>query len=119
MKAKPCVRQGLGWAARPTLLLATFGIVLCDCKKEAEPAPIPVATTAAPVAADPSPPASAAVAASADTAAPTVVAGSKPPPPKGASIDACCSALKAIEKSGKDALAKRKAASAASVCPGI
>lgn len=105
-------------------LILGSGIVT-GCKKEEDPAtvPVPSATQAAPVPSDtaPDPAASASAAASASdaptAAAPqaAVTATAK----KGESIDACCSALKAVQKSGKTAIAKSKAASAAAVCPGI
>lgn len=91
------------------LALATLAGVGCG-KKESTPADIPVPSgTPAPVASGPTD----------NTAAPPVAPPVVTTPVVHASIDACCSALSAIEHSGKDAIAKKKAASAARVCPGI
>lgn len=104
-------------------------VVVTGCKKdEEEPASVPIPSAAtATVAADPAPapteapsadPSAAATDAPAATAAaqPAVTA---PVAKKGESIDACCSALRAVQKSGKTAIAKSRAAAAAGVCPGV
>lgn len=118
-------------------VLYVLGVVaLGGCaNKEADTQAIPVpTTTAATVAADPPPPpaaagdadaggdAASAAAPSTAAAPPAQAAGGEPTPTTkraGESIDACCSALSAIGSSGKGALAKSQAASAAAVCPGI
>jgi len=104
------------------VLLVCGSLALVACKKSEEPAPVPVPTGSAaptPVAND-APPASAAAA---DTSAAAVVA--PPPPPVAAApvnaqpIDACCSALGAVSKSGRSADTKSKAALSAKICSGI
>jgi hypothetical protein len=98
-------------------------VMVTGCKKEEDPATVPVpsasqaAPAPAPSAAEPAPSAT-----EAPTAAPTAApqpAGTVVAPKKGESIDSCCSALKAVAKSGKTAIAKSRAAAAAGVCPGI
>ncbi len=98
--------------------VATFG-----CKKSEDPATVPVPTTTA---AAPTPPEPTSTATEDPTAAASGAPATPPPvvtatqtPTKHETIDACCSALSAISKSGKSATAKSKAASAAAVCPGI
>jgi hypothetical protein len=100
---------------RPILLalVVTLAAASVGCgKKESTPAAIPVpsgdpATVASGGAEPPATPP--------PVAPPPVVT----PPVSHASIDACCSALSAIEHSGKEATTKKKAAMAAKVCPGI
>ena len=53
------------------------------------------------------------------TASQGSTSGGAAAPAQHGSIDACCAALSAISSSGRDAAAKRKAAQAAIVCPGI
>lgn len=110
--------------ARAALVLALGAFVLSSaCKKQEEPEPIPVTAGSAPtvVAAD-SAAAAAASAAAAATATTVVV---PPPPPatttvkKGENIDACCSALAAVERSGRDPKTKSKFRQASAICPGI
>jgi hypothetical protein len=124
------------WTSAAALFV--LGVVaLGGCKqKEPDPQsiPVPTGTSAATVAADPGPtgaqPAGAgADAGDADAAAlvaPTTTTQpatpSEPATPKstgGGSIDACCSALAAIQRSGKSGVTKQKAAAAAAVCGGI
>ncbi|MEZ4296450.1 MAG: hypothetical protein R3B70_15875 [Polyangiaceae bacterium] len=104
------------------------GLLFTGCKKdEEEPATVPVptgaepaTTTEAPPAADPSASADAPQASADAPATPTAPAApATQTVRKGESIDACCSALRAVQKSGKTATAKSKAAAAAAVCPGI
>lgn len=117
---------------KPFSALAPFALSLAvltmaACKgKETEPqtVPLPSSSAVAAVTADPTPTGSAAPA---ESAAPAASADLAPPPPDtaapkptgGGSIDACCSALDAIAKSGKDAISKNRAASAAAVCKGL
>lgn len=104
------------------VVAGSLSAVGCGNKTE-DPAVVPVPSTTA--AAAPTPTATATAtedpsAAASGTAAPTpqpVVTTNTPV--KHESIDACCSALNAVSKSGKTAVAKSKAASAAAVCPGI
>ncbi len=116
MKRSICARLLLG-------LLLAGSVAAVGCKKDEEPATVPVpATTAAPAAPDPTPAPAAtedpsATASGAPAPQPVVTATNTPT--KRETIDACCSALAAISKSGKTAVAKSKAASAAAVCPGI
>jgi hypothetical protein len=96
--------------------VATFG-----CKKSEDPATVPVPTTTAAAVTPPEPTNTATEdpsASGAPTTPPPVVTATHTPT-KHETIDACCSALSAISKSGKSATAKSKAASAAAVCPGI
>ncbi len=96
--------------------VATFG-----CKKSEDPATVPVPTTTAAAVTPPEPTSTATEdpsASGAPTTPPPVVTATHTPT-KHETIDACCSALSAISKSGKSATAKSKAASAAAVCPGI
>jgi hypothetical protein len=101
-------------------------VIATGCKKEEDPVDVPV-PSASQAAATPPPapePAASASEAPSATEAPTAA-----PPPvavttataakKGESIDACCSALRAVQKSGKTAIAKSRAAAAAGVCPGV
>ena len=101
-------------------------VMATGCKKEEDPATVPVPSAtqaaAAPSTAEPAPSASeapTAAATDAPSAAPQPVASTTNAPKKGESIDACCSALKSVAKSGKTAIAKSKAASATAVCPGV
>jgi hypothetical protein len=102
------------------MILILGALALAACKKDADSqAGAGTATSAAPL-----PPstgeATAASAMASVTAAPT-----PPPPPvaaapvQQASIDACCSALSAVGKSGRGRDAKAKSAQASKVCPGI
>ena len=107
------------------LLLGT--VLFIGCKDKEPPAEVPIPTgTPAAVTADPPPtptatedPDAGAPAASTPAATPQPGVAGTATAKKGESIDACCSALNAVAKSGKTALAKSKAASAAAVCPGI
>lgn len=98
-------------------------VIATGCKKEEDPAtvPVPSASAAAPAPTPSAEPTTTASAAATDTptAAPQPVAATTATARKGESIDACCSALKAVQKSGKTAIAKSKAAAAAGVCPGV
>ena len=106
-------------------------VVVTGCKKdEEEPASVPIPSAAtATVAADPAPAPTEAPSAdpsAAATDAPGATAAAQPAgtatapvAKKGESIDACCSALRAVQKSGKTAIAKSRAAAAAGVCPGV
>ncbi|MBK8252469.1 MAG: hypothetical protein IPK82_07340 [Polyangiaceae bacterium] len=102
-------------------------LMFTACKKDEEPATVPVPTASQAATDTPPPPPP-----SDDAGAPDPSATAPSPPPvatgtgtgtstgrKGDSIDACCNALRAIQKSGKTAAAKAKAASAAAVCPGV
>ncbi len=107
-------------------LLLAGSLAAVSCKKSEDPATIPVpSSTAAVVAPTPTATATAtedpsgAPGASGAPATPQPVVTATNTPTKHESIDACCSALAAISKSGKTAVAKSKAASAAAVCPGI
>jgi hypothetical protein len=96
-------------------LVVVTSLVLMACgKKEAASDVVPVASSA--------PGAPAVTAEPGTTAAVTVPiapAQGVTAPANHGSIDACCSALAAIEKSGRDAATKAKAKQAALVCPGI
>lgn len=115
--------------ARAALVLALAALALTPaCKKGEEPAPIPVTASSAPtvVTADPAAAAAAAAAPTVTTTAVTPVPAAPAPTAatattgkKGDSIDACCAALKAVEKSGRDAATKAKFRQASAVCPGI
>lgn len=113
-------------------LLAVGLLSLGACKdKEPEPQTIPVSSAApptAPVAADQAPSAApAAPAGSEAAAAPTAPApADTPATPQptgqkggGASIDACCAGLMAINASGRSADAKAKAGTAHKICLGL
>lgn len=118
MERSICVRLVLGLFLAGSL--ATVG-----CKKSEDPATVPVPSTTAAAAPAPTPTttedpaASGSAAASGAPVAPQPVVTATNTPTKHETIDACCSALAAIQKSGKTATAKSKAASAAAVCPGI
>jgi hypothetical protein len=113
--------------------LLASSLTLFGCKKDEDPATVPIpsgAASSAPAATTPPPAAADADAGSdagtgapqasgASTAATPQPLATTTAPAKQESIDACCTALKAIQKSGKSAIAKSKAASAAAVCPGI
>jgi hypothetical protein len=132
-EAKLCRRPGMSRLRSAFLVLVALGALCAACKKEeAEPQVIPVSVqSATPVLADPVPVASAKPTASAAaepvaSAAPSAAPAAAEPPVAaepahggGASIDACCKALAAVEKSGKSAEAKTKAATAARICTGI
>jgi hypothetical protein len=96
------------------LLVAFAAAVGVGCgKKESTPAAIPIPSG------DP-----ATVTSGGTTDPPATPPPVTPPPVATApvshgSIDACCAALSAIERSGKEAATKKKAAMAAKVCPGI
>jgi hypothetical protein len=92
---------------------------LAGCKKDPEPEAIPVPSAAAPASVAPAESAAPTAAASGSEAAPTTPPPANTAPVVHASIDACCSALAAIQKSGKDAATKKKASQASRVCPGI
>ncbi len=97
-------------------------VIATGCKKDEDPATVPVPSASQAAEAPPPPsaePAATASATEAPTAAPQPVAATTPTARKGESIDSCCSALKAVQKSGKTAIAKSKAAAAAGVCPGV
>lgn len=113
--------------------LVSCVIAIAACKKEdPEPITVPVPTSTA---AAPAPPAAGDDAgapgdagAGDDASAPGAAAGdpAQPQTPvtthtptKQESIDACCNALRSVQKSGKSAAAKAKAAQAAAICPGI
>ncbi|MFO0586329.1 MAG: hypothetical protein U0441_02255 [Polyangiaceae bacterium] len=120
MESSKCVRVLLG-----VLLVGSLATV--GCKKSEDPATVPVPSTTA--AAAPAPTTTAAAAGTeSPSGAPSASEAPATPPPvatntqtttKHETIDACCSALSAIQKSGKTAAAKAKAAQAAAVCPGI
>ena len=102
------------------MLLVCGSLVLAACKKSEDPAPMPIPTGAAtptPVGNE-APPSSAAAAVA--TTEPVAVA-----PPVAAApvnqqpIDACCSALAAVGKSGRAADTKSKAALGSKICSGI
>jgi len=84
---------------------------------------VPSSTATTVAAPDPTPAPAAsgdpAAAASGTPATPQPVVTATNTPTKHETIDACCSALSAVQKSGKTATAKSKAAAAAAVCPGI
>lgn len=109
------------------LSLATLALPACQGKEpEPQTVPLPTASAVASVAADPVPSSSAAPTAAdtggaaANTAAPvTPPTDTTPKATGGGSIDACCSALDGIAKSGKDAVSKAKAASASAVCKSL
>ncbi len=108
------------------LSLATLALAACQGKEpEPQTVPLPTASAVASVAADPVPPSSAAPTvadtsgAAANTAPVTPPTDATPKPTGGGSIDACCSALDGIAKSGKDAVSKAKAASASAVCKSL
>lgn len=120
MKRSNGVRLFLG-----CLLLGS--LITIGCKKDEEPASVPVPSASAPALITP-PPAASDDADGGAAAAPSDAPSANPTPQpvvtttvpaKQESIDACCTALKAVAKSGKTATAKSKAASAAAVCPGI
>lgn len=101
------------------VLLVSGSLLFAACKKSEDPTPVPIPTGAA----SPTPVPNEAPPASADgamSAAPTAVA-----PPVAANpvnvqpIDACCSALAAVSKSGRGADAKSKASLASKICSGI
>lgn len=121
MERSNCVRVLLG-------VFLAGSLTTLGCKKDEEPATVPVpATTAAATtapaatatAAATDAPSGAPAATDAPTAPPQPVATNTQTTTKHETIDACCSALAAIQKSGKTATAKSKAAAAAAVCPGI
>lgn len=102
------------------MLLICGSLVVAACKKSEDPAPVPLPTGAAsptPVGNDAPPSAMA----SAPSAAVTVA----PPPPVAVApvnqqpIDACCSALTSVSKSGRSAETKSKAALGSKICSGI
>ncbi len=110
--------------------LALSAALVVGCKDKEDPATVPVPTANATTAAAAQTTAPAAAATDAPSGTPTGGATAPTQPPTGAgpvtttpqkneSIDACCSALNAVAKSGKSATAKSKAASAAAVCPGV
>jgi hypothetical protein len=101
---------------RTTLVLLALALplALAGCGKKDDEAAAPAGS------------ASAAGSAATDTAAATAAPAPKPvqapapaPNPAGASIDSCCRALDAIKKSGRDAMTKSKAETAAKVCHGM
>jgi hypothetical protein len=112
---------------RSAILVASFSLLaLVGCKKkeDKDPPPIPVSTAPAPVpvASESAPePIATAPADPASTAAPTPAPTTPPPsggPAKRESIDACCAALSAYQKSGRPKNVKERAATAARVCRG-
>jgi len=105
---------------RPTLFVAlvTIGLIGSACgKKDQDPQSIPVGSASAATVAADNPTAAAADAAAPPPVTPPVVTTT--PPKTGGNIDGCCAGIAAVKKSGKDAVAKSHAASAALVCPGI
>jgi hypothetical protein len=118
MERSICVRLVLG-------LFLVGSLATLGCKKSEDPATVPVpSTTTAAAAPAPTPtttedPAASGSGAASGAPAPQPVVTATTTPTKHETIDACCSALSAIQKSGKTAKAKSKAASAAAVCPGI
>lgn len=107
-------------------LVGAFAASACK-SKESEPVAIPMPSgSAAVVPADSAggaPEAQAASAAASASAAPTTTAAPATAPAtpvkSGGSVDACCSALAALGRSGKDAAVKSKAKTASMVCSGI
>jgi hypothetical protein len=102
--------------------LLASSVLWVGCKDKEEPATVPVGSTSEPAAPAPTPSAAPSETASAEpSSAPTAAqpVATNTAPVQGASIDACCSALNAIQKSGKTAQVKAKAAAAAAACPGI
>ena len=102
------------------MLLVCGSLVFAACKKSEDPVPVPIPTGSAsptPVGNDAPPSGTAAAPSAAVTAAPT------PPvavaPVNQQPIDACCSALAAISKSGRAADTKSKAALGSKICSGI
>lgn len=116
MKSSNCVRVLMG-------VLLAGSLATVGCKKSEDPATVPVPSTTAAAAPAPTVTAtetpSATAAASEAPTAPAPVVTTTQTTTKHETIDACCSALSAIQKSGKTAAAKAKAAQAAAVCPGI
>jgi hypothetical protein len=122
-------RSTHAWPAIFLFVLGTASLAGCG-KQETEavsvniplpsaakvPADVP-ANSAAPPASAAAAPASAAAAPASASAVPAPLTAL--PTGGGASIDGCCAALSAVKKSGKTAAVKAKAATAASVCPGI
>jgi hypothetical protein len=101
------------------MLLVCGSLVFAACKKSEDPAPVPIPTGSA----SPTPVGSDAPAA--DTAAPSAAVTAAPTPPVAVApvnqqpIDACCSALAAVSKSGRAADTKSKAALGSKICSGI
>ena len=97
------------------MLLISGSLLFAACKKSEDPTPVPLPTGAASAAAVPADTAPAAtIAAPVAVSPPVAVAPVNTQP-----IDACCSALAAVSKSGRGADAKSKAALASKICSGI
>lgn len=99
-------------------------VIFVGCKDKEEPASVPVPSGEP--AATASAPTTTTTTEDPDAGAPAASTPAANPQPvatvttrKGESIDACCTALRGVAKSGKTATAKSKAAAAAAVCPGI
>ena len=106
-------------------LLVIGGLIAVGCKKDEDPASVPVPSQSAAATPPPAPTTTEDPDAGAPET-PSATPNTNPQPvvtttvpKKQESIDACCSALRAVQKSGKTAIAKSKAAAAAGVCPGI
>ncbi len=106
---------------RAFVLVSVAALSVMGCKKEAEPELITVSSaTPATVASDSAPAADTVASAEAPKPVPMPVTHTTATAPvKGESIDACCAALSAVERSGRDAATKAKYRQAAAVCPGI
>jgi len=96
------------------MLLVSGSLLFAACKKSEDPTPVPLpmgASSAAPVGSDAAPTPAATPAAPVVVAPPVAVAPVNTQP-----IDACCSALLAVSRSGRGADAKSKSAVAAKIC---
>ena len=96
------------------VLLVSGSLLFAACKKSEDPTPVPLPTGAASPTPVPNEAPPAAVSAAAVAVAPPVTAPLNVQP-----LDACCSALAGVAKSGRGADAKSKAALASKICSGI
>jgi hypothetical protein len=103
------------------MLLVCGSLVFAACKKSEDPAPVPIPTGSA----SPTPIGVGSDAPAADTAAPSAAVTAAPTPPVAVApvnqqpIDACCSALASVSKSGRSPDTKSKAALGSKICSGI
>ena len=97
------------------VLLVSGSLLFAACKKSEDPTPVPVPSGAA----APTPVGSEAPSAAVASAVPVPVAPVVTAPVNVQPIDACCSALAAVSKSGRGNDAKGKAAVASKICSGI
>ena len=114
---EPRYKDPMKRSSSALILLISGSLLFAACKKSEDPTPVPLpsgATSAAAVPADTAPAAAATPATPVAVTPPVAVAPVNTQP-----IDACCSALAAVSKSGRGGDAKSKAALASKICSGI